>query len=58
MALSEQQLLDGWCFAAGDGIVTDLWSAGRHRVTGGRHVNRDRIEASYRAALIELVQSL
>ncbi len=57
-ALSAEQLLDGLCFAAPDGVVTDLWSAGRHQVRGGRHVARDRIVPAYRRAVAELVAML
>lgn len=57
-ALSEAQLLDGLVFAAPDGLVTDLWSAGRHAVRGGRHVARDRVVPAYRRAVEELVAGL
>ncbi len=46
--LTPDQLLDGLVFAAPDGVVTDLWSAGRHQVRAGRHVNRDRISRDWR----------
>jgi formiminoglutamate deiminase len=52
--LSGEALLDGLVFAAGEGIVTDLWSAGRHMVRDGRHVARDAIRAAWRAAIAEL----
>jgi formiminoglutamate deiminase len=58
MALPRHQLLDGLVFAATDRVVTDLWSAGRHVVSGGRHVARDRIVARYRAAMQSLMASL
>lgn len=57
-ALTPAQVLDGLVFAAPDGIVTDLWSAGRHRVKGGRHVERDAVRANYRAAIKGLVSGL
>ena len=57
-ALSEAQLLDGLCFAAPGGVVTDLWSAGRHQVRGGRHVARDAVIPAYRRAVAELVATL
>lgn len=57
-ALEGDQLLDGLGFAAPDGVVTDLWSAGRHQVRAGRHVARDRIVPAYRAAVAELVASM
>ncbi len=57
-SLRDDQLLDGLCFAAPDGIVTDLWSAGRHQVQGGRHIARDAILGNYRAAMAELLADL
>ena len=57
-ALREDQLLDGLCFAAPDGVVTDLWSAGRHQVQGGRHVARDRIVPAYKKAVAGLLAAL
>jgi formimidoylglutamate deiminase len=57
-ALRRDQLLDGLAFAAPDSVVTDLWSAGRHRVRAGRHVARDRIVPAYRAAISALVAAL
>ncbi|MDE2383538.1 MAG: formimidoylglutamate deiminase [Alphaproteobacteria bacterium] len=56
--LSEAQLLDGLCFAAPDTVITDLWSAGRHRVQGGRHVAREAVSARYRRAIADLTQAL
>ena len=43
--------LDAWVFAGGEGWVSDLWSAGRRVVTGGRHVARDAVEGGYRASM-------
>lgn len=57
-ALGQDQLLDGLVFAAKDNVVTDQWSAGRHCVTGGRHIARDAIVAGYRAAVSGLLASL
>ncbi|MBS0563046.1 MAG: formimidoylglutamate deiminase [Proteobacteria bacterium] len=57
-ALTGDQLLDGLCFAAPDGVVTDLWSAGRHQVRGGRHVARERVVPAYRKAVAELLASV
>ncbi|RBW53275.1 formimidoylglutamate deiminase [Ruegeria sp. A3M17] len=54
-ALTDEQVLDGLCFAAPDGLVTDLWSAGRHMVQQGRHIERDRIIPAYRSAIADLV---
>jgi formiminoglutamate deiminase len=39
--------LDSLIFAGGDGLVRDVWAAGRHVVRDGRHVDHDRIAAGY-----------
>jgi formimidoylglutamate deiminase len=57
-ALREEQLLDGLCFAAGADVVTDVWSAGRHRVQQGRHVNRAAVVGAYKRAAAALIASL
>jgi len=57
-ALRDEQIFDGLCFAVGDGLVTDLWSAGRHKVQGGRHVARDTIVANYRNAVRDLLAAI
>ncbi len=57
-ALTSQQLLDGLVFAAKDQVVTDVWSAGRHRVREGRHVARDQIVSNYRQAMADLLAKL
>ncbi|WP_299890275.1 formimidoylglutamate deiminase [uncultured Ruegeria sp.] len=56
--LKAEQLLDGFVFAARDHVVTDLWSAGRHCVKEGRHVDRDRIVARYRTVMTHLMACL
>lgn len=55
-ALSNEQLLDGLIFAGKDSLVTDVWSAGRHMVRGGVHINREKIVADYKYALSNLLQ--
>ncbi|WP_298850274.1 formimidoylglutamate deiminase [uncultured Ruegeria sp.] len=57
-ALRPEQLLDGLVFASKDQVVTDLWSAGRHQVRGGRHIARDLIVSGYRHAMIDLLAKL
>lgn len=47
-------LLDAWVFAGDDRAASEVWSAGRHLVTAGRHVARDGIEARYRAVMRRL----
>ncbi len=56
--LTSEQILDGLIFAAKDSVVTDLWSAGRHSVRGGHHIDRDRIIKNYRSAVAQLVESI
>jgi len=55
-ALTRAQLLDGLVFAAKDTVVTDLWSAGRHAVRGGRHIAHEQIVAEYLSAVKELLE--
>ena len=57
-ALKPEQWLDGLIFAAPDGVVTNLWSAGRHSVMSGRHVARDVVEKSYRQAMRNLMSRM
>lgn len=55
--LTSDALLDGFVFASRDEVVTDVWSAGRHQVQGGRHLDRDAIVARYRKALADLTST-
>jgi len=57
-ALRPDQVLDGLVFAAKDDVVTDLWSAGRHMVQGGRHLHRDAVLTAYRDAMTGLLASV
>lgn len=56
--LQGDQLLDAFVFAGRDGLVTDLWSAGRHIVQGGRHIARDAVAARFRATMRRLRDAL
>ncbi len=51
-------LLDSLIFAGGDGLVSDVWSAGRHVVQDGRHMDRDRIVSDYLACIGKLQERL
>lgn len=51
-------VLDTWIFAAGDTLIRDVWSAGRHMVQGGRHIAREAITAQYRACLTRLAGAM
>jgi len=57
-ALEADEILDGFCFAAGDDAVTDVWSAGRHVVSGGRHRAREKIIGNYKTAMKSLMARL
>jgi formimidoylglutamate deiminase len=50
--------LDAWIFAGDDRLVTDVWSAGRHMVEHGKHVQRDRIVAGYKQTIDALKDAL
>lgn len=52
--LAGDDLLDAFIFAGDDRLVTDLWSAGRHIVTGGRHVAREGVETRFRQVMRKL----
>ena len=56
--LTDHQIFDGLCFVADDDVITDVWSAGRHIVTGGRHKKREEIIKAYRYAISELKNHL
>ncbi|MCF3934821.1 formimidoylglutamate deiminase [Acuticoccus sp. M5D2P5] len=58
MGLAGDTRLDAFVFAAGDGCVSDVWSAGRHLVRNGRHQRREAIETRYRRALADLRAAL
>ncbi|MEP0943104.1 MAG: formimidoylglutamate deiminase [Rhizobiaceae bacterium] len=57
-ALRSDQILDGLVFAAKDHVVTDLWSAGRHTVHDGHHINRQKVVDAYGTAISGLVASI
>jgi formimidoylglutamate deiminase len=57
-ALTPDQLLDGLVFAAKDNVVTDVWSAGRHSVKDGKHIQRQKIIRNYRTAIAQLLASV
>lgn len=56
--LSGDQILDGFAFAAPDGVISDVWSAGRHQVRAGRHVARDQVRADYGRAISSLLGAM
>ncbi|MXN65463.1 formimidoylglutamate deiminase [Stappia sp. GBMRC 2046] len=56
--LSGDAIVDAFIFAADDSLITDVWSAGRHMVQGGRHIRREAIEGRARVVLKRLRESL
>jgi len=52
--LAGDRILDAWIFAGDDRLVSEVWSAGRHLVEGGRHPRREAVAARFRAALTDL----
>lgn len=56
--LAGDQLLDAFAFAGRDGLVSNLWSAGRHIVRGGRHIARESVETRFRATMRRLREGL
>lgn len=57
-ASRDDMILDSYIFASDDRMVSEVWSAGRHIVTGGRHAARERIINRYRAAMARLRDAL
>ncbi len=51
-------VLDSWIFAGDDRLVNDVWSAGRHMVTDGKHTARTQIVAAYKRTLNALKGAL
>ncbi|NHB76895.1 formimidoylglutamate deiminase [Rhodobacter calidifons] len=56
--LEGDRLLDAFVFAGRDGLVSDLWSAGRPVVREGRHVAREAVAARFRATMQRLRDTL
>ena len=55
---TKDQLIDSFIFAGDDRLVRDVWSAGRHLVTDGRHIAHNKITSTYRAVLAALHHDL
>jgi formimidoylglutamate deiminase len=53
-SLDGDQILDAWMFAARS-MIDSVWIAGRKRVSGGRHHDRDRIAERYDRVLAEVL---
>ena len=57
-ASSGDTILDTFIFAGDDRMVAEVWSAGRHIVTGGRHARRDEIRRDYSRVMARLREAL
>ena len=57
-ASSGDMILDTFVFAAGEGVVAEVWSAGRHIVTKGRHLAREAVRARYAQTVARLRAAL
>ncbi|NND91548.1 MAG: formimidoylglutamate deiminase [Granulosicoccus sp.] len=51
-------IIDSFVFAGDDRMVREVWSAGRHKVTAGQHVNRETIVRRYRHVMQSLAEAL
>ncbi|MBO6578797.1 MAG: formimidoylglutamate deiminase [Thalassospira sp.] len=51
-------ILDTYIFAGDDRMVRDVWSAGRHVVTEGRHIAHDVITSRYRKVMEQLKEAV
>ncbi len=56
--LEGDRLLDSFVFAGDSRMVSDVWSAGRRVVSGGRHRDHERIEAGYARSLASIMARL
>lgn len=52
------QLLDSFIFASDDRVITNVWSAGRHVVSSGKHENHDEICRRYRDTVLSLKERI
>ncbi|WP_339758277.1 formimidoylglutamate deiminase [uncultured Hoeflea sp.] len=51
-------ILDCYIFAGDDRMVSDVWSAGRHMVTDGRHIKREAIVSAYARTMKQLGEAI
>lgn len=52
------QMLDSLIFAGGDGLIRDVWAAGRHVVRDGRHIRREAITSAYLQTMASLSERM
>lgn len=51
-------VLDSFIFSGSSNMITDVWSAGRHMVRGGAHINKEAITKNYEKVILSLGQRL
>jgi formiminoglutamate deiminase len=51
---TDDEILDAWIFAVGDGLVDCVWSGGRKVVEGGRHAMRDEVAGRFAVTMRSL----
>ncbi len=51
-------VLDSFIFSGCSNMITDVWSAGRHVVRGGAHINRETVVKNYEKTILSLGQRL
>ena len=51
-------VLDCFVFAGDDRMVSDVWSAGRHMVSQGRHIRRETIVQNYIRTMKDLREAI
>ena len=56
--LTPDTCLDAFVFAGDSSMVSEVWSGGRHLVSGGRHVRHEKIRAAYQKAIRVLREGL
>jgi formimidoylglutamate deiminase len=52
--LKQDAVLDAWVFAGSEDVVSDVWAAGRHMVSGGKHVHREKIARAFAQSIFRL----
>lgn len=55
---ADDAALDTWIFVGGNELVREVWSGGRHVVTDGRHIARDRLATPFAAVMRKLAAAL
>ncbi|MDZ7600010.1 MAG: amidohydrolase family protein, partial [Hoeflea sp.] len=55
---SGDTLLDCFVFAGDDRMISDVWSAGRHMVSEGRHIGREAIVQKYVRTMKDLREAI